>query len=59
MTVRLTESQRLGYARLDASGLENNLNSTVSDQLNIGEQAAFLAGMANAAALALDWPIPM
>jgi hypothetical protein len=51
IVVNIDETQAEQYG-LDASGLESNLNSTVSDQLNIGEQAAFLTGMANAAALA-------
>ncbi len=37
---------------LDVNGLEDNLSSAVSDQLNIGDQTAFLEDMANAAALA-------
>ena len=51
IVVNIDETQAEQYG-LDVSGLENNLSSTVNDQLNIGDQAAFLAGMANAAALA-------
>jgi hypothetical protein len=51
ITINIDKTAAEEYG-LDVGGLEENLNSAVSDQLNIGDQTAFLAGMANAAALA-------